>query len=351
MSETHSARDRSAIIRILDANSNRALEGLRVFEEYLRFVLEDRYLTGICKQLRHDLAATLAQIPAAERYAARETQSDVGASLTAADEYVRPSARDVALAGEKRVEQALRCLEEYAKPLFPHVAESVEHLRYQAYTLARAVYITAASRERLESAKVYVLIDGRGDQLEFARLAKSLIAAEVDILQLRDKSLSDHELLARARQLRELTRSTRTLCIVNDRPDIGVLAHADGVHIGQSELSVKDVRLLIGPNKLVGVSTHSIQQARQAVLDGANYIGCGPTFRSDTKQFEEFPGLELLRQVAAEITLPSFAIGGITLDNLPSILATGMRRIAVSSAVTQSDDPAQVVRQLREKLR
>ena len=117
------------------------------------------------------------------------------------------------------------------------------------------------------------------------------------------------------------------------------LAQADGVHVGQDELTVRDARAVVDPRSLVGVSTHSIVQARQAVLDGANYIGVGPTFSSQTKQFEEFAGIGLLRQVAAEIRLPAFAIGGIDETNLPAVLATGIQRIAVSAAIVGAADP------------
>ena len=127
---------------------------------------------------------------------------------------------------------------------------------------------------------------------------------------------------------------------MNDRPDLAALARADGVHVGQEELSVKDARSIVGPELLVGVSTHSIEQARQAVLDGANYIGVGPTFPSGTKRFEQFPGVELLRAVAAEIRLPAFAIGGI--DGRERGRSAGRpvsRAIAVSGAVTSAADP------------
>ena len=154
------------------------------------------------------------------------------------------------------------------------------------------------------------------------------------MLQLRDKRpdqpLDDRQLLARARQLREIVHGSRTLVVVNDRPDVAVLARADGVHVGQDDLSVKDARTVVGPRLLVGVSTHSLQQARQAVVDGANYIGVGPTFPSGTKSFERLAGPELLRAVAAEIRLPAFAIGGIGPDNLPEVLACGISRVAVS---------------------
>ena len=113
---------------------------------------------------------------------------------------------------------------------------------------------------------------------------------------------------------------------------------------------MKDARSIVGPAALVGVSTHSIEQARQAVLDGANYLGVGPTFPSATKQFPRYPGVDLLRAVAAEIRLPAFAIGGITRDNLAEVLATGLKRVAVSAAVTAAADPATTARQLAELL-
>ena len=116
--------------------------------------------------------------------------------------------------------------------------------------------------------------------------------------------------------------------------------------MGQEELSVKDARTIVGPRRLVGVSAHSIQQARQAVLDGADYLGVGPVFPSDTKHFGEFPGLELVRAVAAEIRLPAFAIGGIDRENLGQVLSAGLRRVAVSGAVAMAPDPAQAVAEL-----
>jgi thiamine-phosphate pyrophosphorylase len=133
---------------------------------------------------------------------------------------------------------------------------------------------------------------------------------------------------------------------MNDRPDLAVLAGADGVHLGQDDLSVKDARSIVGPDRLVGVSTHCIEQARQAVLDGASYIGVGPTFASKTKAFTEFPGVALLRTVAAEIRLPAFAIGGIAESNVHEVLSAGFRRIAVGSAVADAPDPAAAARRL-----
>jgi thiamine-phosphate pyrophosphorylase len=137
---------------------------------------------------------------------------------------------------------------------------------------------------------------------------------------------------------------------MNDRADLARLAEADGVHVGQEELSVREARRLVGAGALVGVSTHSVEQARAAVLAGANYIGVGPTFASGTKSFSRFTGVELLRQVAAEIRLPAFAIGGVSLTNLDQVLDAGFERVAVSGAIVRASDPVAVVREFRRRL-
>ena len=214
----------------------------------------------------------------------------------------------------------------------------------------RAIGATQIGCERLAASQLYVLLDGRESIEQFEQLARQLIEAGVNVLQLRDKRLADRELIDRARRLRKLTQGTSTLLVINDRPEIAALVRADGVHLGQEELSVKDARTIVGPDMLIGVSTHSIEQARQAVLDGANYIGAGPTFPGDTKKFEHFPGVELLRMVAAEIRLPAFAIGGITRENIGEVLAAGFTRVAVSGAVVEADDSSRAVGELQTVL-
>ncbi len=338
------------VLRIIDAAANRAREGLRAVEDFVRFVLDDRHLTEHCKQLRHELTTILSSIPLEHRMAARETQADVGTSLSTSGETRRESAAAVFGANLTRLQEALRSLEEFGKLLDPGMAAALKQLRYRSYTLQRAVETTRTGLERLAQVRLYVLIDG-GESLDaFRQLAEQLVAAGVDVLQLRDKNLKDRRLLQRARLLREVTSESETLLIINDRPDLAVLARADGVHVGQEELSVKDARTIVGPEALIGVSTHSIEQARQAVLDGANYLGVGPTFPSGTKHFEEFPGIELVKAVASEIRLPAFAIGGITRENVAEVRAAGFSRIAVSGAITTANDPAAAARELSAAL-
>lgn len=338
------------LLRIFDAAANRAREALRVVEDYLRFVLDDRFLTSQCKQFRHDLTDALAHIPAGQRLAARDTQADVGTRLTTSSEALRADAEGVLAANFARLQEALRSLEEFSKLDDARAAERIKQLRYLSYTLHRAVETTRRGMERLEKTRLYVLLDGQTDSRTLQHLVENLVGAGADILQLRDKHLPDTELLARARLIRKVTEGSETLLVINDRPDLAVLSRADGVHLGQDDLSVKDARRILGPDRLVGVSTHSLQQARRAVLDGSDYIGVGPTFPSGTKQFEAFPGVSLLQAVSAEVRLPAFAIGGITSENLGEVLAAGFTRIAVSGAVTQASDPGTAVSELRARL-
>jgi thiamine-phosphate pyrophosphorylase len=342
--------DQIARLRILDAAANRAGEAVRVIEDYARFVLDDRHLAGQCKSLRHDLTNALSVFSAAERHAARETRQDVGTTISLKTELERADLRAVVGANFKRLEQALRSLEEYAKGSTASAARALEQLRYRVYTLERAVGITADSIALLTTCRLYVLIDGRDTAEALAQWVDMLMTAGVDAIQLRDKSLSDRELLARARAIRGQTRGTGTLFIMNDRPDMARLSGADGVHVGQDELTVKEARAIVGPHALIGVSTHSLDQAKEAVLNGANYIGVGPVFPSRTKQFAQFPGLDLLRAVGAEIRLPAFAIGGITAENIGEVRACGFDRVAVSSAVTASSAPADAARELKMRL-
>lgn len=344
-------RQTAAVYRILDANLNRCTEGLRVTEEHLRFVCEDAHLSSICKELRHDLASCMQAIPASALHAARDVSGDVGTHITTDSEERRGDIKSVVTANLKRVAQSLRSLEEYTKLLAPQLAAELEALRYRSYTLERSISLLYASQQRLDSAYLYVLIDGRESLDAFEQTATLLLHNDVDVLQLRDKRLSDRELLERAQTLRRLTRDAARLFVMNDRIDLALASGADGVHLGQDDLSVGMARRILGPDVLIGVSTHAIEQAREAVLDGANYIGCGPTFPSQTKSFEAFPGLDYLRQVAAEIALPAFAIGGIDCDNITDVCETGFSRVAASNTILSSPDPGKTATTLALHLR
>src|SRR5207249_5299798 len=120
--------------------------------------------------------------------------------------------------------------------------------------------------------------------------------------------------------------------------------------LGQDDMPVKEARRIVGPDALIGVSTHNLDQLRQAIRDGASYVGVGPTFPSGTKEFAELAGLEFVRQAMAETSLPAFVIGGVNLHNVAEVVGAGARRVAVSQAVCQAEDPRQVAGTLRRTL-
>lgn len=336
--------------RIIDASANRAREALRVLEDHCRFVSGDAFLTGRLKQLRHDLTAALGEVPPELLLAGRDTVHDVGTVIATSAEGERSSLKHVVLANAKRLQEALRSLEEFGKVLSPRLGPALEQLRYQAYTLERALVIGDDARRRLAEARLYVLVTESLCRASLLGTIREVVDGGADIIQLREKDVDDRTLLAKAREVRELTRQRGALFIVNDRPDIALLAEADGVHLGQDDLPLQEARRLLGPDALIGVSTHDIYQVRRAVLEGASYIGVGPTFPSQTKTFDAFPGLDFVRAGVAETTLPAFALGGITLENVGDVVAAGCRRIAVSQALCAAEDPRAAARTLKRAL-
>jgi thiamine-phosphate pyrophosphorylase len=337
--------------RILDASANRSREALRVLEDHARFALNDAFLCRQWKQLRHDLAQALRLLPESLLLEARDTLHDVGTAISTEQEWQRTSLHAVVQSNVKRLQEALRSLEEYGKIVAVEFAQQIEKIRYQSYTLEGAVVQGGKSRERLADAQLYVLVTDSLCRASLVGTVKEAALGGAQIIQLREKDLDDRTLLARARDVREVTRSSGVLFIVNDRPDIARLADADGVHLGQDDLPIREARRILGPGALIGVSTHNLDQVRRAILEGADYIGVGPTFPSQTKDFDACAGMGFVQQALAETSLAAFAIGGIDLHNVGQIRAAGARRIAVSRAICKADDPRAVAGQLRQALR
>lgn len=340
----------SGILRILDANLNRAREAMRVLEDYARFALNDGRTSAELKQLRHALTAATAAV-VADAILHRDTPADVGTAEKATAELSREDAAHVITAAGKRLGEALRTIEEYLKTTDPSNAAAVESVRYRFYNVEQRIALTLRpSAARFAEVRLYVLITESLCRRGWVEVAERSIEGGADCIQLREKDLDAAELLSRARLLVELCHRRGVLCIINDRPDIAQIARADGVHLGQKDLPAREVRKLVGQRLIVGVSTHSIAQARQAVLDGADYIGVGPVFRSATKPRETLPGLDYARQVASEIRIPAVAISGVDATNVDEVISTGIRTVAVSSAVIGADDPRDAVRSIRQKL-
>ena len=339
------------LARILDASANRAREGFRVVEDYARFVLDDPMLTRRLKDCRHRLGeATRALESEGHLISARDTQGDVGTHIMTPTERVRENPRAVLTANFKRAAEALRSLEEYTKLIDPWLSGRFEVLRYDCYTLEKLMLTAVAARRSMLDARLYFLAGGPLTLKELLWQVGEALIGGVQIVQLREKGLSDREYLTRARELRLLVAEHRAHLIVNDRPDLARLSSAHGVHLGQEDATVRDARRIVGPHALIGVSTHDSGQITRAILDGASYLGVGPVFSSSTKDFKELAGLAHVRSAAETTNCPWFAIGGITLENLTHVLDAGARRVAVGAAISRAERPRDAARRFRDRL-
>jgi thiamine-phosphate pyrophosphorylase len=274
---------------------------------------------------------------------------DVGVEIKTEAEGHRSDLNDVVVAAGKRLGEALRVIEEVLKTADASAAARVEKLRYAGYAVEQKIARTLRPR-MFDHVRLYVLITEAICKRPWLETAAEAIAGGADCLQLREKTLEGGELLRRARMLVGLCRENGVLCIINDRPDIALAAGADGVHMGQDDLPAVEARKIIGSRLILGVSTHNLEQARQAVLDGADYIGVGPVFRSETKTRDILPGLDFARQVAKEIKIPAVAIAGITERNVDEVMGTGIKAIAVTAAVAGCEDVRGAAKWLKAKL-
>ena len=198
---------------------------------------------------------------------------------------------------------------------------------------------------------LYAIVDPLDSGRAPVDLAAALLAGGARMLQLRLKAAPARELLEVARAVRPLARRAGALVIVNDRPDVARAAEADGVHLGQDDLPVAAARTVLGPDAIVGVSTHSLDQARSAAAAGADYLGVGPIFETTSKA-GALParGLELVRAVRAAVPLPLVAIGGITPETAPAVRTAGADAVAMIAALVRERDVQQAVRDVLARL-
>jgi thiamine-phosphate pyrophosphorylase len=198
-------------------------------------------------------------------------------------------------------------------------------------------------RARLRDARLYFVADRGGMQ----RALEGALAGGVDLFQLRDKDASEDELLAAAATARALCDAAGALFLLNDRPDLAAACGADGVHVGQDDMPVDRARKLVGDDAIVGLSTHSLQQAQSGCSSGADYIAVGPVHATPTKAGRPAIGVEPVKYAAAHVSVPWFAIGGIDAGTVGAVVRAGARRVVVVRAIAQADDPEAAARTLR----
>ncbi|HEV3070251.1 MAG TPA: thiamine phosphate synthase [Solirubrobacteraceae bacterium] len=206
----------------------------------------------------------------------------------------------------------------------------------------------AARRERLAHVCLYLVCDARPGGRELVDVLSAALAGGVDMVQLREKQMDDETLTEVARAAASLCARAGALLIVNDRPAVALAVGADGVHVGQDDMPVTEVRALVGKELLIGLSTHTSAEIDAA--EEADYIGVGPVHATPTKPGRPAVGLDLVRYAAQHASMPFFAIGGIDTDNVSAVLAAGATRVAVVRAIAEAANPEVAALVLREAL-
>ena len=201
--------------------------------------------------------------------------------------------------------------------------------------------------DRLDRARLY-LVSG-ADHEDLSGFLDAVLEAGVDAVQIREKDAEAGDVIRRGEVFREVAERHGALFIVNDRPDVALALDADGVHLGQNDLPVEVARGILGPDAIIGLSTHSRDQLDAAPTE-ADYVCVGPIWETPTKAGRPAVGVDLVRYAAEQERRPWFAIGGINTDNLPQVVAAGARRIVVVRAVTKAPDPRSAVRALLESV-
>nr|WP_317323589.1 thiamine phosphate synthase [uncultured Flavonifractor sp.] len=176
---------------------------------------------------------------------------------------------------------------------------------------------------------------------------EAVLKGGATFLQLREKELDQASLLAEARELRTIAGRYHVPFVVNDSVEAALACGADGVHVGQKDLMGRDVRALIGPDKILGITANTVELAVAAERAGADYIGAGAVFGTTTKQDAKSLSLETLREICRAVSIPVVAIGGVNADNLPRLAGTGAAGAAVVSALFAQPDPEEAARRLR----
>ncbi len=335
--------------RIIDANLNRVAEGARVIEDLARFHFESAGHAEALKRFRHGVRKIFSDMN--DRLVAfRDSAGDVGVAISGRSTLDRKAdVRGLVFANFKRIEEGLRTIEEHLKIIGQYDRSKViEGLRFGIYTSEKSFH--RLFPHRLPAGIYGITAEKYSRGRSNIDVVRDMIRGGIRIIQYREKAheKSLRQIHAECREIRELTRDHGVLFIVNDFVDIAMAVDADGVHVGQDDLPVSEVRQLVG-EKMIGLSTHSPDQARRAIESGADYIGVGPVFETRTKENVCDPvGLEYLDYAVKNVPVPFVAIGGIKRHNIHRVSGRGARTICLVTEIVGAEDIVEKIKELRE---
>ena len=332
--------------QLIDANLDRAREGLRVIEDWCRFGLKRRDLVLKLKDWRQKLGLLHLEI----YKKARSTHTDHGIGLKHHAQELRNRPKEIVQANCARAQEALRVIEEFARTSDPKLASTCSEIRYCIYTIEIDIIRATNQQKRLQKLNSCRLCLITTPKEDLTNIVTESLKAGVTMVQYRSKDESDLEKLTQARNLATICNHYKALFIINDRIDIALAVNADGVHLGQNDLSTEVARKLMGEECLIGKSAHSIEDIKNAKLEGCDYLGIGPINKSPTKPHLEPKGFEYIDEALKTTDLPCFAIGGIDKLDINKLRSKGVSRIAVVGAIMNAKDSGKASQELLDCL-
>jgi thiamine-phosphate pyrophosphorylase len=341
----------SKFFRILDANINRISEGFRVLEDIARFYHDDINLSESIKKLRHTTRKICARHNL-EFVAQRNSENDIGFDISRRlDIDSKSNLMDLVTANFKRTQEGIRSIEEIFKVLGDgSLSRQFEKMRYQSYCIekefAQSIIITKKMKNLVTDLYCITCQEHSAGRSNI-EVARQMISAGIKIIQYRDKDKSVLDKYRECIKIREMTAEKGVTFLVNDHIDIAISVGADGVHLGQDDLPLCKARQLVG-DMIIGISTHSPLQAKEAIAGGADYIGVGPIFKTHTKKDVCDPvGLEYLEYAVSNVKIPFVAIGGIKLHNVEDVKRKGAKCIAMVTEITSAPDIEEMILSIR----
>lgn len=331
------------VVQLIDANLDRAREGLRVLEEWCRYGIYRKDLVIKIKDLRQQLG----YLHKESYKRARALGKDKGLGLTHPIQETRQVAEEIISANCGRVQEALRVLEEFTKEIDPILANYSHKVRYETYELELTIIkasTRAKRRKSLENCKLCLITKESPNLLNIVRES---LHSGVRMVQYRNKKANDINKLNEAKELSSLCKKFNALFIINDRIDIAIASNADGVHLGENDIPPKVAREILGEEMLIGVTTHSLENL---ISDESDYIGLGPIYTSSTKPDLKASGLDYVREASEKLAIPWFAIGGINESNANEVISAGAKKIAVIDAIMGSENPSNATSNLLKNI-
>ncbi len=321
--------------QIIDANLDRAREGLRVLEDWARFAVGRKDLVKSIKNFRQNLGKHHLKV----YKDSRNYITDQCAGLSHPEQFKRNNSSSIICSNAARVQEALRVVEEFTRDHNQNLCKISSEIRFEIYNL-EIILLEAHTNDSLR--RVLKKNDLYFITLETENLfekIKNILEGGVKIIQLRCKRGKDSDNIKFALKVRELCNNFDALFLINDRVDIALACRADGVHLGQDDMDIKSARRILGFSKIIGVSANNELDIQKAIQEGCDYLGIGPVFATKTKKEKVPLGIETLKYLTKDITIPWFAIGGVKQENISLLKENNICKVAIISELINSKKP------------